>query len=159
MTGLPSDLPIEEIVESNGLYDMRRALDDFGEAWQARDPQGNPIALVRAETAHAATSRAERAEAERDEARWHQERCHRHHEASDAEAAELRRQVDAVRALHSPKPGWEAQWKDPAEALARGWIECAGCELQPAGAGRYIKDCRTLAALDGTADTREADHG
>jgi len=132
MTGLPSDLPIEEIVESNGLYDMRRALDDFGEAWQARDPQGNPIALVRAETAHAATSRAEGAEAERDEARWHQERCHRHHEASDAEAAELRRQVDAVRALLAERK---------------------------AGKFWYVRIADVLAALDGTEDTREADRG
>jgi len=36
--------------------------------------------------------------------------------------------VERVRALHSPAPGWEREWKDPAEALAEGWPLCAGLQ-------------------------------
>lgn len=66
--------------------------------------------------------------------------------AERAEAA-----IQRVRALHSPVPGWEREWKDPAEALREGWPSCAGCATHVTFTP--IGKCRTLAALDGTENT------
>lgn len=99
------------------------------------------------------TSRAERAEAERDEARWHQERCHRHHEASDAEAAELReileQRIQAIIALTAEKDALRRQVDAVRALLAE----------RKAGKFWYVRIADVLAALDGTEDTREADRG
>ena len=65
-----------------------------------------------------------------------------------AEVDRLRAAIERVRALHSPKPGWEREWKDPAEALANGWPMCAGCDLPGVGM-REIGRCPTRRALDG----------
>lgn len=69
------------------------------------------------------------------------------HEFRD-ELARLRATVARVRALHSPEPGWEREWKNPAEALANGWPQCAGCAT--VATFTEIGKCRTLAALDST---------
>ncbi len=69
-------------------------------------------------------------------------------------AEEARRRYDdalaaigRVRALHSPEPGWEREWCDPAEALREGLPSCAGC-LHPGISFRRLIDCRTLKVLD-----------
>lgn len=64
--------------------------------------------------------------------------------------------VERVRELHSPRPGWEREWKDPAEALANGWVTCAGCH-HPGGTTYLLKDCPTLRALDGEPVREVAD--
>jgi hypothetical protein len=61
--------------------------------------------------------------------------------------------IGRVRALHSPEPGWERQWKDPAEALANGWPMCAGCATT--ATVTPLKNCRTIAALDAQRPAEE----
>jgi hypothetical protein len=53
--------------------------------------------------------------------------------------------IRKVREIHSPPPGWEREWKDPAKALAQGWPPCAGCAT--VATFTPIGKCRTLAAL------------
>ena len=63
-----------------------------------------------------------------------------------AERDRLRAAVERVLALHSPRVGWEREWKDPDEALAAGWPPCAGCWIEGVGY-REIGKCPTRAAL------------
>jgi hypothetical protein len=64
----------------------------------------------------------------------------------EAERDEARAVIGAVLALHSPRPGWERNWKDPDEALREGWPECGGCHMPGIGY-REIGNCPTRKAL------------
>lgn len=61
-------------------------------------------------------------------------------------AVAVRAALAPVVALHSPAPGWQRHWRDPARALEHGEVFCAGCEV-PGVAFRYLKDCPTRKAL------------
>jgi hypothetical protein len=78
---------------------------------------------------------------------------------AEAQRDRLAETIRRVRELHSPEPGWDREWKDPTEALAKGWPLCRGCKT--GSSARRIEHCPTLAALgdaDQTGDERISAH-
>ncbi len=63
--------------------------------------------------------------------------------------------IQAVWDLHSPKKGWERGWRDPAEALAKGWPVCEGCRT--IASSLYLSQCPTRKILAPVMD-RLTDH-